>query len=100
MDFMTLAYIILAGLAVAGSAAVVLTRDTVHSALSLVGVMLCLAGIFLLLHQEFIAAIQVIVYAGAIMVLFLFVIMLMNMREKEHWPWHMRKIRFWAACWP
>lgn len=94
MDFLTLIYILLAGLAVAGSAAVVLTRDTVHSALSLVGVMLCLAGMFLLMHLEFVAAIQVIVYAGAIMVLFLFAIMMLNLREREHWTWQLRGVRF------
>ena len=97
MDIVTIAYLILAVAAVAGSVLVVLTRDTVHSAMALVGVMLSLAGLFLLMHQEFIAAIQVIVYAGAIMVLFLFVIMLLNMRERETLPWYLRGVRFWGG---
>jgi NADH-quinone oxidoreductase subunit J len=53
-------------------------RHPISSALSLIGVMGSLAVLYLLLGAEFIAAIQVIIYAGAIMVLFLFVIMLLN----------------------
>src|SRR5262249_10624715 len=56
----------------------VLQRHPVSSALSLIGVMAALAALYLLLGGEFIAAAQLIVYAGAIMVLFLFVIMLLN----------------------
>jgi len=58
-------------------------RHPISSALSLIGVMGSLAVLYLLLGAEFIAAIQVIVYAGAIMVLFLFVIMLLNAGEEE-----------------
>jgi len=97
MDILTFAYLVLGVAAVAGSVAVVLTRDTVHTAIALVGVMLSLAGLFLLMRQEFVAAIQVIVYAGAIMVLFLLVIMLLNMRERETLPWHLRGVRFWGG---
>jgi NADH-quinone oxidoreductase subunit J len=57
-------------------------RNPVHSALFLVVVLFCVAGIYLLLGAEFLAAIQVIVYAGAIMVLFLFVIMLINVEQE------------------
>jgi len=57
-------------------------RHPISSALSLIGVMGSLAVLYLLLGAEFIAAIQVIVYAGAIMVLFLFVIMLLNAGEE------------------
>ncbi len=60
-----------------------LQRHPISSALSLIGVMGSLAVLYLLLGAEFIAAIQVIVYAGAIMVLFLFVIMLLNAGEEE-----------------
>jgi len=97
MDLLTLSYFFLAFVALLGSVAVVLTRDTVHSALSLIGVMLALAGLFLLMRQEFIAMIQVIVYAGAIMVLFVFVIMLLNLREKETPAWTLRRVRFWGG---
>jgi NADH-quinone oxidoreductase subunit J len=56
----------------------------INSALSLIAVMAALAGEYLLLGAEFLAAVQVIVYAGAIMVLFVFVIMLLNAGEEEH----------------
>jgi len=59
---------------------VVFHRNPVHCALLLVGVLLSVAGIFILLHAQFVAALQVIVYAGAIMVLFLFVVMLLNIK--------------------
>jgi NADH-quinone oxidoreductase subunit J len=58
-------------------------RHPINSALSLVVVMASLALIYLLLGAEFVAAIQVIVYAGAIMVLFMFVIMLLNLKAEE-----------------
>ncbi|HYM09423.1 MAG TPA: NADH-quinone oxidoreductase subunit J [Bryobacterales bacterium] len=58
-------------------------RHPIASALSLIGVLGSLAVLYLLLGAEFIAAIQVIVYAGAIMVLFVFVIMLLNAGEEQ-----------------
>ena len=58
-------------------------RHPINSALSLVAVMAALAGEYLLLGAEFVAAVQVIVYAGAIMVLFVFVIMLLNAGAKN-----------------
>ena len=64
--------------AVACAVNLVLQRHPISSAISLIGVMGSLAVLYLLLGAEFIAAVQVIVYAGAIMVLFLFVIMLLN----------------------
>lgn len=76
---------------------VVLSRNTVYSAAFLILTMLSLAGIFLLMHQEFVAAIQVIVYAGAIMVLFLFVIMLLNLREREILLPDFRSLRIWVV---
>ncbi len=78
-----LIFFFFAGLAVLGAANLVFQRHPVHSALSLILVMISLAVLYLLLGAEFIAAIQVIVYAGAIMVLFLFVIMVLNAREEE-----------------
>jgi NADH-quinone oxidoreductase subunit J len=69
---------------VAGAVNLLLQRHPIDSALSLVVVMGSLAVEFLLLGAEFVAAIQVIVYAGAIMVLFVFVIMLLNAGEEEH----------------
>jgi NADH-quinone oxidoreductase subunit J len=69
---------------VAGAVNLLLQTHPINSALSLVVVMGSLAVEFLLLGAEFVAAIQVIVYAGAIMVLFVFVIMLLNAGEEEH----------------
>jgi NADH-quinone oxidoreductase subunit J len=69
----------LALVAVAGAVAMVLARSPVHSVLYLVVTILALAGEFLTLDAQFLAALQVIVYAGAIMVLFLFVIMMLNL---------------------
>ncbi len=69
---------IFAVIAVACGINLVVQRHPISSALSLVGVMGSLAVLYLLLGAEFIAAVQLLVYAGAIMVLFLFVIMLLN----------------------
>jgi len=62
---------------------VVFHKNPVHCALLLVAVLLSLSGLFIMLHAQFIAALQVIVYAGAIMVLFLFVLMLLSFRRDE-----------------
>src|SRR5580704_5327625 len=78
---MTLPFILFfffALIAVAGAIMLIVAREPIHSALSLILVMVSLAALYLLLGAEFIAAVQVIVYAGAIMVLFVFVIMLLN----------------------
>src|SRR6478752_8065112 len=76
-------FIIFALMCVAAAVNLLLQRHPINSALSLVVVMASLALIYLLLGAEFVAAIQVIVYAGAIMVLFVFVIMLLNAGEEE-----------------
>ena len=69
----------LATIMVISSLMVIFRKNPVHSALFLVLTFFCLGGVYLLLNAQFIAAVQVIVYAGAIMVLFLFVIMLLNL---------------------
>jgi NADH-quinone oxidoreductase subunit J len=74
----------LATLAVAGAVSLILQKHPIHSALSLIVVMVALAGLYLLLGAEFVAAVQIIVYGGAIMVLFVFVIMLLNAGVEEH----------------
>jgi NADH-quinone oxidoreductase subunit J len=71
-------FLIFAAIAVVCGINLVVQRHPISSALSLIGVMGSLAVLYLLLGGEFIAAAQLIVYAGAIMVLFLFVIMLLN----------------------
>jgi NADH-quinone oxidoreductase subunit J len=62
---------------------VILAKTPVSSALSLIGMMLVLAGVFAQMHAHFIAILQVIIYAGAIMVLFMFVIMLLNLKTND-----------------
>lgn len=76
-------FFIFAAVAVAGAVSLILQRHPIHSALSLIVVMVALGGVYLLLGAEFIAAVQIIVYGGAIMVLFVFVIMLLNARAEE-----------------
>jgi NADH-quinone oxidoreductase subunit J len=75
-------FIVLAVVTVITAILVIVQRNPVASAIYLIITFFCLAGIYLLLNAQFIAVIQVLVYAGAIMVLFLFVIMLLNL-EKE-----------------
>lgn len=76
-------FIIFAALALAGALNLLLQRHPINSALSLVVVMMSLAVLYWTLGAEFLAAAQVIVYSGAIMVLFVFVIMLLNAGEEE-----------------
>ncbi len=76
-------FFLLAALAVLGAVSLILQRHPIHSALSLILVMVALAGLYLLMGAEFIAAVQIIVYGGAVMVLFVFVIMLLNAGEEE-----------------
>ncbi|MCU1226545.1 MAG: NADH-ubiquinone/plastoquinone oxidoreductase chain 6 [Edaphobacter sp.] len=76
-------FIIFGALAVAGAVNLLLQRHPINSALSLVVVMMSLAVLYWSLGAEFLAAAQVIVYSGAIMVLFVFVIMLLNAGEEE-----------------
>lgn len=70
-----------AGLLVATALMVVLHRNPITSALFLVLAFVSLAGIYVLLHAEFLGMVQIIVYAGAIMVLFLFVVMYLNLQH-------------------
>src|SRR5712671_8249596 len=76
-------FLILAAIALAGAVSLILQRHPIHSALSLIVVMMALAGLYLLMGAEFVAAVQIIVYGGAIMVLFVFVIMLLNAGVEE-----------------
>jgi NADH-quinone oxidoreductase subunit J len=69
--------------AVVSALLMVTNRRPVRAAMSLIATMSFLAGLYVLLDAHLIAALQLIVYAGAIMVLFLFVIMLLNIEEKE-----------------
>jgi NADH-quinone oxidoreductase subunit J len=76
-------FIVFAGFCLAGAINLLLQTHPINSALSLVVVMTSLAVLYLLLGAEFLAAAQIIVYAGAIMVLFTFVVMLLNAGREE-----------------
>lgn len=79
----SLLFILFAGLAIGCAIGMVAQRNPLYSAISLIGVLLSLACLYVMLAAPFIAAVQVIVYAGAIMVLVVFVIMLLNVEDEE-----------------
>jgi NADH-quinone oxidoreductase subunit J len=79
-------FLVLAFVAIVAALMVITHRHPVYSALFLVVTMLCIAFLFLLLRAEFLWVMQITVYAGAVMVLFLFVIMLLDLRREER-PW-------------
>jgi len=83
----------LAAAAVISGLLVITRRNAVHSALSLIVTLLSVAGLYLMLYAPFVAGVQIIVYAGGIMVLFLFVIMLVNIERSS-------KERQFNRMWP
>ena len=88
-----LSFLIFAAIAVVCAVNLVLQTHPISSALSLIGVMGSLAFVYLQLGGEFIAAAQLVVYAGAIMVLFVFVIMLLNEGKERK-----AKRKLWVRC--
>ena len=80
---LVLLFILFGGLAIGCAISVVAQRNPLYCAISLIGVFVSLACLYLMLAAPFIAAVQVIVYAGAIMVLVVFVIMLLNVEQDE-----------------
>ena len=80
---MLLTFYFFAVVAVLSSLGVLVCRSPVYSAMSLVCTFFCLGAIYVLLNAEFVAVIQILVYAGAILVLFLFVIMLIGVDKSE-----------------
>jgi len=89
-----LVFFIVGTVAVASSILVIAMRNPVHSALFLLLTFLCVAILFVVNNAEFVAAVQVLVYAGGIMVLFLFVVMLINVR---HLPDERVLSQFWKG---
>ena len=87
-------FYIFAVLSVLGALGVLFLRNPIHCALSLVGTFFCLGAIYVMLNAEFVAVIQVLVYAGAIMVLFLFVLMLLSSKDSDQYvnKWTVGKI--------
>ncbi len=80
-NFSAIIFYVVAALTVAGGIGVIAFKSPVHSALALLGTFVMVAVLFVLEHAEFLAAVQVLVYAGGIMVLYLFVIMLVRVKE-------------------
>lgn len=91
-----LAFIYLATIATCAGIVTVFVRSPVRSAISLVVVVFHVAGLFALLGTLFLAVIQLIVYAGAIIVLFLFTIMLLDLRHEQDEP-HLHKNQLWLG---
>ena len=89
---LALLFILFAGLAIGCAISMVAQRNPLYSAISLIGVFISLACLYVTLAAPFIATVQVIVYAGAIMVLVVFVIMLLNVEEEERRPLRLRSL--------
>ncbi len=79
----SLIFFYFAGIIVLTATLVVALRNPIYSALSLLVMFFHVAGLYVTLHAEFLAAVQIIVYAGAILVLYLFVVMLLNVKREE-----------------
>jgi NADH-quinone oxidoreductase subunit J len=82
-----LLFYVFAGITVLGSLAVVSQKNPVYSVLSIIAAFFGLAGLYVLLEAPFVAVVQIIIYAGAIMVLFLFVVMLLNVPREDAAEW-------------
>ncbi len=79
----TFFFYFLSALALISAILVITRRNAVHSALALIVTLLAIAGLYLMLYAPFVAGVQIILYAGGIMVLFLFVIMLVNLERAQ-----------------
>jgi NADH-quinone oxidoreductase subunit J len=97
-----LLFYLFAGLTVVCGFLVVLnpfSRSPVTSAMFLVLTIMSLAGLFVLLHAFFLAAVQILIYAGAVMVLFLFVIMMLDLKEEQRQKFNgIRFVAAWVAA--
>ena len=89
---LALLFILFAGMAIGCAISMVVQRNPLYGAISLIGVFISLACLYVTLAAPFIAAVQVIVYAGAIMVLVVFVIMLLNVEDEERQPMRLRSL--------
>src|SRR5207247_6824584 len=85
-EMLVVLFILFSGMAIGCAISMVAQRNPLYSAISLIGVFISLACLYVTLSAPFIAAVQVIVYAGAIMVLVVFVIMLLNVDQVEGLP--------------
>jgi NADH-quinone oxidoreductase subunit J len=89
-------FLILSSVAIVSAANILIQRHPIYSALSLILTFIALAGIYLQMHAEFIAVMQIVIYTGAIMVLFVFVIMLLNVRAEEKIPDRVHVVRYFG----
>ena len=87
-------FFLFAALAVGAAINVLIQKHVLYSALSLIVLLVSMSGLFILLEADFLAVINVIVYAGAIMVLFVFVIMLLNLPADEDGADRLRWLKF------
>jgi NADH-quinone oxidoreductase subunit J len=85
-----LAFYAFAGITVLGALLVIAQRNPVYSVLALVAAFFGLSGLYVLLEAPFVAIVQIIIYAGAIMVLFLFVVMLLNVPREDAAEWDLK----------
>ena len=95
---------VFAAIVVAGAIFVITRRNLISAVMGMVATFFALAGLYMMLYASFLAAIQVLVYAGAIMVLFVFVIMVLNSRRNSRGAWSARPARSspaWrcSTCW-
>jgi NADH-quinone oxidoreductase subunit J len=93
----TIVFFYFASVIVATAALVVAFRNPVYSALALLVMFFHVAGLFVTLHAEFLAIIQILIYAGAILVLYLFVVMLLNLRREERFH-HQMAVGLFLGC--
>ena len=87
MGFDQLLFFAFAGVSVLGSLVVIGQRNPIYSVLALIGAFFGLSGLYVLLEAPFVAIVQIIIYAGAIMVLFLFTVMLLNAPREDAAEW-------------
>jgi NADH-quinone oxidoreductase subunit J len=87
-------FLVLAGICIAAAVNVLVQRQPIHAALSLIVAFISLAGIYIQMQAEFIAIMQIVVYTGAIMVLFVFVIMLLNVRPEQRAPEQVSLVKY------
>lgn len=87
MNVTRIIFLMFAGMAVAGAISTIARRNDIAAVMSLVGTFFALAAVYTFLSAHFIAVLQVLVYAGAIMVLFIFVVMVLNRDETDPWVW-------------
>jgi NADH-quinone oxidoreductase subunit J len=90
-------FLLLSAVAIVSAANILIQRHPIYSALSLILAFVALAGIYIQMHAEFIAVMQIVVYTGAIMVLFVFVIMLLNARAEEKIPDRVHVVRYFGV---